>query len=92
MLRVVLRGIVKSAYVLPGQGAYVAVELLSGPASAGVDIDVPLRSGRSRRFPVAGVELLRHEAGRAEVALRIPELVPADVLIGGLVREIEDAP
>jgi hypothetical protein len=85
-----LRGIVKSAYVQPGQGAYVAVELLSGPASAGISIDLPLRSGDSRRFDVAGVELLRHDAGRAEVALRIPGLDPSEVLIGGMVREIVD--
>ena len=86
-----LRGIVKSAYVLPAQGAYVAVELLSGPASAGVSVDLPLRSGVSRRYEVAGVELLHHEAGRAEVALRIPGLDPAEVLVGGVVRELSDA-
>lgn len=86
-----LRGIVKSAYVLPSEGAYVSVELLSGPASAGVAVDMPLRSGRSRRVEVAGVELLRHEAGKAEVALRIPGLDPSEVLIGAVIRQLDDA-
>jgi hypothetical protein len=86
----VLRGIVKSAYARPDQGAYVSVELLSGPASAGVDIDLPLRSGRSRRVTVAGVELVSHEAGRAEVALRIPDLDPSEVLVGAIVRQLDD--
>lgn len=90
MLRFVLRGIVKSAYLRPSHGAYVSVELLSGPASAGTTVDVPLRSGESRTVEVAGVELLRHEAGKAEVALRIPGLDPNEVLVGGLVREIGD--
>jgi hypothetical protein len=90
MLPPVLRGIVKSAYVVPGQGAYVSVELLSGPASPGVAVDLPLRSGTSRRVEVAGVELLRHEAGRAEVALRIAGLDPSEVLIGAIVRQLDE--